>query len=137
MSCARHAACTIAPISAGLTCAGSLAAMRSPTMWPRLRPTLPTSMLCVSRVRMHMVVFRHRVHLGLAPQAAEGAGEHDPVVILVKIGATQFVDRRVRVAQPVGRQQLLPVHCGALQAGMLRPIAPETALAGKLQIKCK
>jgi len=33
---------------------------------------------------MDMVVTGNRVYLGLAPQAAKGAGENDPVVILVK-----------------------------------------------------
>jgi len=37
-----------------------------------------------------MVVARNRVHLGLAPQAPERAGENNAVVIFVEGAAAQF-----------------------------------------------
>ena len=44
----------------------------------------------VSQAGMDMVVARYRVHLGLAAQSTERAGENDAVMVFVKWAAAQF-----------------------------------------------
>ncbi|MNE76744.1 hypothetical protein D3C80_1729990 [compost metagenome] len=57
-----------------------------------------------------MVVAGDRVHLGLAAQAAKGAGEDDPVMIFVKRAAAQFVGAVRRLAEAFAVEQCLPVQ---------------------------
>lgn len=59
---------------------------------------------------MNMVVAGDGVYLGLAPQTAEGAGEDDPVVVLVEGAAPEFFGAVQGFAQAFAGQQGMPVQ---------------------------
>ncbi len=64
----------------------------------------------VGQAGMDVVVARYRVHLSLAPQAAEGAGEDDAVVVLVEGAAAEFGAAVHRFAEAFSREQGVPIH---------------------------
>ena len=65
----------------------------------------------VSQPRVDMVVVGQRVDLGLAPQATEGAREHDAVVVLVEGSPPHLTRYGARcVMQATRFQQSLPAH---------------------------
>ena len=57
-----------------------------------------------------MVVAGDRVNLGLAPEAAEGAGEDDAVMILVERAATQLFGAVQGFAKAFASEQCVPVQ---------------------------
>ncbi|MCY1240065.1 hypothetical protein D9M72_528940 [compost metagenome] len=59
---------------------------------------------------MDVVVAGDRVHLGLASEAPEGAGEDDAVVILVEGAAAQLIGAVHRFAKAFAGEQGLPVQ---------------------------
>lgn len=61
---------------------------------------------------MDMVVAGHRVHLGLAAQAAEGTGEDDAVVVLVEGAAAQFFRAVQRFSEAFAGKQGMPIQGG-------------------------
>ena len=61
---------------------------------------------------MDVIVARHRVHLGLAAQAAKGAGEDDAVVVLVKRAAPQFFRAVQGFSKTFAGQQGGPIQGG-------------------------
>ena len=64
----------------------------------------------VGQAGVDMVVTGNRVHLSLAAQAAEGAGEDDAVMVFVKRGAAQFGDAVRRLAESFTVEQGLPIQ---------------------------
>ena len=64
----------------------------------------------VGQARVDMVVAGDRVDLGLAPQAAEGAGEDDAVVVLVERAAAQFLGAVQGFAEAFAGEQGVPVQ---------------------------
>ncbi|MCY1413335.1 hypothetical protein D9M71_287640 [compost metagenome] len=68
-----------------------------------------------------MVVAGDRVHLGLAAQAAEGAGEDDAVVVLVERAAPQFGAAVHGLAQAFAGEQGVPVHSVILSGRRWQP----------------
>ena len=66
----------------------------------------------VGQPRMDVIVARHRVHLGLAAQAAKRAGEDDAVVILVKRAAPQFFRAVQGFPKTFASQQGGPIQGG-------------------------
>lgn len=64
----------------------------------------------VSQAGVDVVVAGDRVDLGLAAQAAEGAGEDDAVVVLVERAATQFIGAVQGFAEAFAGEQCVPVQ---------------------------
>ena len=69
---------------------------------PEMNPRFKRLVVAARKAGVHVIVFRHRVHLRFAPETAKSAGKHDAVVILVKIGAPKLVGGGIGVTQPVG-----------------------------------
>ena len=71
----------------------------------------------MGQARVDMVVARHRVHLGLAAQAAKRAGENDAVVVFVKRAAAQFFRAVQRFTKTFAGQQGGPIQGGYSPCG--------------------
>src|SRR5690606_12909437 len=75
----------------------------------------------VGQTGVDVIVAGDRMHLGLAAQAAEGTGEDEPVMILVKGAATQFINAVRRLAEPFAGEQGVPVQgCSSPFDGSIR-----------------
>ncbi|MNZ33415.1 hypothetical protein D3C78_507610 [compost metagenome] len=72
----------------------------------------------VGQACVDMVVAGNRVHLGLAPEAAEGTGEDDAVVVLVEGAAPEFIGAVQGFAQAFAGEQGVPVQ-GAVSCGSM------------------
>lgn len=64
----------------------------------------------VGQAGVDMVVARHRMHLGLASQAAEGTGEDDAVMILVKGAAAELCRAGRGFAETFTGEQGVPIQ---------------------------
>ena len=64
----------------------------------------------VGQPRVNVVIAGDRVHLGLTPEAAEGARENDPVVVLVERAAPQFLRAVQGFAKALAGEQGLPIQ---------------------------
>ncbi|MCY1402083.1 hypothetical protein D9M71_172150 [compost metagenome] len=72
-----------------------------------------------------VVIAGDRVHLRLAPQPAEGAGEYDAVMVLVERAAAEFGVAVHRFAEAFAGEQGMPVH------SIIHPFATVTTLAAR------
>jgi hypothetical protein len=64
----------------------------------------------MGQARVDMVVARYRMHLGLAPETAEGSGENDTVMVFVKRAATQLLRAVQRLSEAFAVEQGLPIQ---------------------------
>ena len=64
----------------------------------------------VGQARVDVIVAGNRVHLGLASQAAEGAGEDDAIVVFVKGAAAEFFWAVQRFSEAFAVEQGLPIQ---------------------------
>eukprot|EP01155_Anaeramoeba_flamelloides_P008945 Anaeramoba_flamelloidesa136459_13.p1 GENE.a136459_13~~a136459_13.p1 ORF type:complete len:126 (-),score=4.60 a136459_13:317-694(-) len=64
----------------------------------------------VGQPGVDMVVQGKRMHLSLAPQATEGAGKDNTIMILVEVAAPDLVGRQRLMSVAVGGKELVPVH---------------------------
>lgn len=74
------------------------------------RATYAADFQRVGETRVDMVVAGNRVHLGLAPEAAEGAGEDDAVMVFVEGAAPKFIGAVKGFAQAFAGEQGVPVQ---------------------------
>lgn len=64
----------------------------------------------MGQARVNMVVAGDRVHLGLAPETTEGAGEDDAVMVFVEGAAAKFLRAVQRLAEAFAVEQGVPIQ---------------------------
>lgn len=76
-----------------------------------------TDLQRVGQARVDVIVAGDRVYLGLAPQAAKGTREDDPVVVLVEGAAPEFFGAVQGFAEAFAGKQCVPVQGRFSSAG--------------------
>ena len=94
---------------AGFTPRGQFAAQRLAHPQTQ-RATHAAHLQRMGQARVNVVVAGDRVHLRLAPQAAEGARENDAIMVFVKWAAAQFFGAILYFSEALAIQQAFPIQ---------------------------